>query len=231
MTGPPSDALRPEIRLSFEQGAESASRALSNWIDRPVRLTIGEASMVDLVEATGILGDPDTPVTACAMGLSSGRLSGQVILVFRDRSGFALVDYLMRQPIGTTTSWGDLEQSAAQETTNILGCAFLNAMAGHLPADAEAAPNAEDPGRNPDLIPSPPTFFHEFAGSLLEFALADQAMELDKVLVIRSRFTVGEAATERASTPDVELDWTLLFVPSGASLRALVNSFDSTDSQ
>ena len=39
-----------------------------------------------------------------------------------------------------------------------------------------------------DLIPTPPTFFHEFAGSLLEFALMEQALELDQVLLIRSEF-------------------------------------------
>ena len=35
--------------------------------------------------------------------------------------------------IGTATEWGELEQSAAMETTNIVGCAYLNALAAHLP--------------------------------------------------------------------------------------------------
>jgi len=218
----PIDAPGRGIRVSFEEGAEAASRALSSWIERPVRLTIGDVAMVDLIEATGILGDPDTPVAACAMGLSNGRLSGQVILVFEDRAGFALVDQLMRQPIGTTASWGELERSAAEETTNILGCAFLNALAEHLPGDTTPVSH----GSSSDLIPSPPTFFHEFAGSLLEFALADQAMELEKVLVIRSRFTASPPGSDFGTSADVDLNWTLLFVPSGASLRALAGSFD-----
>lgn len=220
MPSTPTAARRREIRLSFEQGAESASRALSGWIEQPIRLTVGDVALIDLVDATGILGDPDTPVAACAMGLSNGRLSGQVILVFKDHAGFALVDQLMRQPLGTTTTWGDIERSAAQETTNILGCAFLNALGEHLPVDAE--PKADGPSA--DLIPSPPMFFHEFAGSLLEFALADQAMELERVLVIRSRFTV-----EPLDSP-ADLNWTLLFVPSGASLRALAGAFDEPES-
>lgn len=219
MPSPPSAARRREIQLSFEQGAESASRALSGWIERPVRLTVGDVALVDLIDATGILGDPDAPVAACAMGLSNGRLSGQVILVFKDRAGFALVDQLMRQPLGTTTTWGEIERSAAQETTNILGCAFLNALGEHLAADA--GPNADGPSA--DLIPSPPSFFHEFAGSLLQFALADQAMELGQVLVIRSRFAVEPLDSA------ADLNWTLLFVPSGASLRALAGAFDEPE--
>lgn len=210
------------IRAIFEKGAEAASQALSAWIARPIRLVVGDVALVDLVEATGILGDPDTPVAACAMGLSNGRLSGQVILVFEDRAGFALVDRLMRLPIGTTNSWGDLERSAAQETTNILGCAFLNALGETMPKDAGLP--AE--GMSSDLIPTPPTFFHEFAGSLLEFALADQAAVLDRVLVIRSRFTTSTTGSEDESATEIDLNWTLLFVPSGASLRALVGSFD-----
>jgi chemotaxis protein CheC len=172
--------------------------------------------MVDLIEATGILGDPETLVTACSLGLTGGRLSGQVILVFGERAGFALVDQLTRQPIGTTTTWGELERSAAEETTNILGCAFLNALADHLPMDPERV------GQPSALIPSAPKFFHEFAGSLLEFALADQATELDRVLVIRSRFTVESLG----DGPGADLSLTLLFVPSALTLRALMSSSD-----
>jgi chemotaxis protein CheC len=214
-----TDPPHREILKCFEHGAESASRALSTWIDGPVRLTVGGVAMVDLVEATGILGDPEILVTACSLGLAGGRLSGQVILVFEDRAGFALVDQLTRQPIGTTTSWGDLERSAAEETTNILGCAFLNALAEHLPMD----PDHE--GQSSALIPAAPKFFHEFAGSLLEFALADQATELDRVLVIRSRFT----AESLGHGPGVDLSLTLLFVPSAMSLRALMGSSDQTE--
>ena len=72
------------------------------------------------------------------MGLT-GRLTGQILLVFEDRSGLALADLLLHQPVGTTTAWGELEQSAAKETTNIVGCAYLNALAAHLPGAGATA--------------------------------------------------------------------------------------------
>ena len=118
--------------MIFERGAESASQALSKWLGEEVRLTISEVELVELTVAAEVLGPPETLVAACAMGLS-GPLSGQILLVFEDRSGLALVDLLLHQPVGTTASWGELEQSAAQETTNIVGCAYLNALAAHLP--------------------------------------------------------------------------------------------------
>src|SRR5262249_56545799 len=101
-------------------------------VGESVRLTISEVELVALERAGELLGPPETLVAACAMGLT-GRLTGSILLVFEDRSGLALVDLLMHQPVGTTTDWGELEQSAAKETTNIVGCAYVNALAAHLP--------------------------------------------------------------------------------------------------
>ena len=90
--------------------------------------------------------------------------------------------------------------------------AYLNALAAHLPSSLRAGDGAE-------LTPSPPVFFHEFAGSLLEFALMDQALELDEVLLVRSSFSADRA--------DLDLDWTLLVVPDRRSLQALTDSLSS----
>jgi chemotaxis protein CheC len=198
------------LRMIFERGAESASQALSKWLGEEVRLTISEVEQVELTEAAEVLGPPETLVAACAMGLS-GPLGGQILLVFEDRAGLALVDLLMHQPVGTTTSWGELEQSAAQETTNIVGCAYLNALAAHLPGTiARGGPASEE------LVPTPPTFLHEFAGSLLEFALMEQALELDKVLLVHTTFA--------SIRQGLNLNWTLLFIPDRASLHALASA-------
>jgi chemotaxis protein CheC len=196
--------------MIFERGAESASQALSKWLGQEVRLTISEVEQVELTAAAEVLGPPETLVAACAMGLS-GPLSGQIILVFEDRSGLALVDLLMQQPIGSATSWNEHERSAAQETTNIVGCAYLNALAAHLPSRMTRGEAAGTAGE--ELVPTPPTFLHEFAGSLLQFALMEQALELDEVLLVHTNFA--------SSRQDLNLNWTLLFIPDRSSLHAL----------
>ena len=196
--------------MIFERGAESASQALSKWLGQEVRLTISEVELVELTVAAEVLGPPETLVAACAMGLS-GPLSGQILLVFEDRSGLALVDLLLHQPVGTTASWGELEQSAAQETTNIVGCTYLNALAAHLPGKI----SRDSPARD-ELVPTPPTFLREFAGSLLEFVLMEQALELDQVLLIHTSFT--------SSPQELNLNWSLLFIPDRASLHALATA-------
>jgi chemotaxis protein CheC len=202
-----SDTQCRLLWVIFERGAENASQALSKWLGQEVRLSISEIEQVQLDQAADVLGPPDALVAACAMGLS-GPLSGQLLLVFEDQAGLALVDLLLHQPIGATTSWGELEQSAAQETANIVGCTYLSALAAHLPGRLSSeAPASEE------LVPTPPTFLHEFAGSLLQFAFMDQALELERVLLIHTAFA--------SSRQSLNLNWTLLFIPDRPSLRAL----------
>ena len=126
--------------MIFDRGAEGASQVLSKWLGREVRLAVSEVELVELAQVVELLGPAELLVTACTMGLT-GRLTGLILLIFEDRSGLALVDYSCTHPVGTTTDWGELEQSAAKETTNIVGCAYVNALATHLPGIASHAPD------------------------------------------------------------------------------------------
>jgi chemotaxis protein CheC len=203
------------IGMIFERGAESASLALAKWLGEDVRLSISRVEQVELAEAAEVLGPSESLVAACSMGLT-GPLGGTILLVFDDRAGLALADLLLRQPLGTATSWRELEQSAAQETTNIVGCAYLNALAARLPGTL--APGGAASG---ELVPTPPTFFHEFAGSLLEFVLMDQASELDRVLLVHTAFS--------SSKQGLNLNWTLLFIPDRPSLNALASALSDLE--
>jgi chemotaxis protein CheC len=187
----------------FERGAEAASEALSRWLGLHVRLVVSAVELCDMAEAAGLLGPEDALLAACAMPLS-GALSGELLLVFEDASGLALADLLLGRAEGTSTEWGELERSAALETANVVGCALLNSLAAHWP-------EAPSGGREPALTPGPPCFRHEFAASLLQFVVMDQATTADRVLVVRTSFAGG----------DRELRWWLLFVPDAASMRAL----------
>lgn len=201
-----TDAQKRMLQTILSRGAESASQALSRWLGEEVRLTLGDVDQVELDQATDTLGPPETLVAACRMGLT-GPIGGSIILCFQDRSGLALVDLLLGQPPGTTTDWGEVERSAAMETTNIVGCAYLNALAAHLPNGLAGR------GATGEMAPTPPVFLHEFAGSLLQFALMDQALELERVLLVQTAFETATAGGE--------LGWTLLFVPDAPSLAAL----------
>jgi len=202
-----TDDQKRGLRTVLALGAEGASRSLSRWLGAEVRLALGDVDLVDLEAAAGALGPPESLTAACAMGLS-GALGGTMLLCFEDRAGLALADMLMRQPFGTATAWGEVERSAAMETANIVGCAYLNALAARLPG-----------GGGTGLAPSPPAFLHEFAGSLIQFAVMGQAAELDRVLLAGATFHSDAAG---------DLGWTLLFAPDAPSLAALAGALDGT---
>jgi hypothetical protein len=87
------------------------------------------------------------------------------------------------------------------ETTNILGCAYLNSLSERLSASSQVV----------TLIPSPPSFRRDFPQCLLEFALMGQAIEFDQVIVAQTRFMAQ-------NNP---LQWKLLFIPDADSMTRL----------
>jgi chemotaxis protein CheC len=213
------------LRMIFDRGTDAASQALSKWLGHEIRLSMSSVREVEMAEAVELLGPPESLVAACSMGLT-GWLTGLILLVFKDSSGLALSDLLLHQAIGSSTTWGELEESAAKETTNIVGCAYVNALASHLPSAAVQVPardrsDSREQGARGDLVPTPPTFVHEFAGSLLQFAFMEQALELDQVLVFRTDLRVDGPG----------LDWTLLFIPSRAARHALEGSLLALESR
>lgn len=193
------------LEEAFRLGAADASQAMARWLEVPSLITIESIDQLPIDEAPGILGSSDAPLCFCSMAMTGG-LTGMMIFAFDDACGFSLTDLLLNHPLGTAREWGEVECSAALESTNIIGCSYLNSLARHLPESLE-------------LVPSPPLFRREFAGSLLQAAFMDQAMAANFIFLARARFEIrGEP-----------LNWSLLFVPDAPSLARLSQMFPASD--
>lgn len=189
-------------------GATEASAALSGWIGRPTEVSSDAVEQFSLQDATSVLGDGDEPICFCVVELA-GVLSGCMILAFDDRSGLALADLLLDQPRGTATRWDEMETSAALETTNIVCCAYLNALSRSFPRGTSSSAG------DPEMVPTPPQFSRDYATSLMEFALMGQVVVSDRVLLARTQFRIdGEP-----------VDWKLLLVPDAESMVTLRTLF------
>jgi chemotaxis protein CheC len=188
------------LESSFHKGSAEASQALAKWIGKPSVVETDSLEQLPLEAATGALGTGGEPICFCAAEMN-GLLSGELILAFDDASGMALADMLLERPPGTTDAWTEVATSAALETTNILCCSYLNSLSRSFSRGGESL----------ELLPSPPRFSHEFAESLLEFALMGQAIASDQVVLARTRFEIDQ-------TP---VNWTLLFVPDAVSMSRL----------
>jgi len=189
------------LTMVFRHGAADASLALTRWLGKPSHVSVEQVEQIPLTDATHILGDAEGIACCCAMSMS-GQVTGNLILVFDDASGLALADVLLGQPVGTATTWGEMETSAALETANIIGCAYLNALARFVHQRADL-PH--------EFVPSPPRFTRDFAESLLQFALMNQAISSDIVFLTRTEFR----------TEGVPVRWSLLFVPDGDCISTL----------
>jgi chemotaxis protein CheC len=182
----------------FRAGAEQATLALSRWLDRPAHITVERVEQLPLHAATDVLGDSEEPIAACVMELR-GELVGQLILAFDDSSGLSLADILLGQPLGTSRDWGEIERSAAQETANIVGCAYLNALS-RLAG-----------GQGSEMLPDPPRFVRDFPQSLLEFSLMNQASSSNVVFLTETCFQID----------GFPVNWHLLLIPDTSSIDHL----------
>jgi chemotaxis protein CheC len=207
---PLSDAQLSRLQSSLHSGSANASEALAGWIEKQSVVEIDSLDQLQIEDAATTLGGGEEPICYCSMHVD-GVIAGEIILVFDDESGFALADMLLDQRRGTTIRWTEMTTSAALETTNILCCAYLNALSHDLSTD----------GRPLELVPKPPRFNREFAESLMQFALMGQTIAFDKVILGETRFRIDGAT----------VNWTLLFIPDAESMSRLAALLDGGGSR
>lgn len=199
-----NNAHRAGLARLFQQGADAAAVALSRWLGRPATIAVRDVELLPLEAAADLLGAGEEPVCGAAMPIG-GALSGILLLVADDAAGLALADLLVGRSIGTATSWGEVEESATLETANIIGCAYLNAIA--------AALSAGGPDGTGSILPSPPAFVREYAPALMEGLLIDQALLSDTVFLTRTEFAIDGAPVRCA----------LVFVPDAPSRTRIID--------
>lgn len=181
----------------FREGAEEASRAGSVWIGRTAQITVQRLEQLDMGDAVAVLGASAEPISAGILSIKGG-LTGALMLAFDDASGWELTDLLLELPAGSSTAWNELERSALLETTNIVGCAYLNAMSRFLWRLGEPS----------GLLPSPPQFARDYASAILQSVFLNQIMSSDTIFLAETQLHLD-------GTP---ANCNLLFVPDSDSI-------------
>jgi chemotaxis protein CheC len=196
------NAAQAWLNEGLRLAAEDSSQALARWLGVPAVMHVDEIIQCSVEQAIQCLGDDDEAVDVCVMGLD-GTLRGLMVLAFDDKSGWKLADLILSRSEGDSVSWGDVEISAALESMNILGCAYLNRLAEHLGQRT----------REPiSLIPTPPEFSRDFAGALIETLFMDPIAQGCEAFYVQTRFTVS----------DQTVNWTFLIIPEEASRQRLL---------
>ena len=186
----------------FASATHDASAAMCRWTDGLITVTLDEVRQIALDDLTTALEIGDELLTMVVLSLQ-GDVGGSLILVFDDVAGRQLAASLLGRAAGTDPQWSDLERSALNETGNILGCAYVNALSRLI-------------GR--ELSPSVPYFIQDFAASVIEQAVMTQALTGDTLLLCQVGFQWQGKA----------LDWRVVFVPTQGMQDAMQRSLQST---
>jgi chemotaxis protein CheC len=172
----------------FTAATHDASAAMCRWTNGLITLSLDEIVDIPLEDVAHALQLGDERLAMVVLTLS-GELGGTMVLTFDETNGRGLAAALIGRTAPTTDAWSALEQSALNETGNILSCAYMNALTRLIDAQ---------------LVPSPPLFLQDYGASVLQQAVLSQVADADEVMVCRTGFhREGQV-----------LNWNVIFVPS-----------------
>ncbi len=185
------------LRTIAVNGSFNASRSMSKWLKRGVKLSTGGFERTPLCDVSSMFS-ADVPIVAVRMPLSD-RLHGHSFLAMTEENALLLCDMLMQQPSGTATEIGEIERSCLEETGNIVSSSFMNGWSTWL---------------DMEISPGPPQYAMDLPEAILDSLVAEQAAISDEVFMAKTDFFSGEKC----------LEWMFVFVPAPSAMRLIESS-------
>lgn len=160
-------------RVAIE-GAARAERSLTELMGQEIRIHAPQVRIGTELDACEAVGGPDTLVLGSYLSVA-GDVTAHVMLLFPVPKALEIVDLMSGQDLGTATEVDDYARSAIGELGNIVGSAFINAL-------ADAAKLI--------LHPSPPLVVHDMANALVTSVYAE-ILQQGSVVMIDTVFEDG----------------------------------------
>ena len=110
-----------------EDGAKHASESLSKLIAQDIAIEALEVRAIPVEEVHPVIGSPTDKATFVMMGIS-GEASGNMLLVYPQKSALVMADLLLKRQLGTTVQLDELDTSAIKESANIITGAVLSLL-------------------------------------------------------------------------------------------------------
>ncbi len=154
------------------EGAVRAGRGLSGLMGQEIAIHIPSVRIGTKADACDAVGGEESLVLGTYLSIS-GDITGHVMLLFPVSRALECVDLMCGQAPGTTTEPDELAESAIGELGNIVGSAFINALADEV---------------NLILHPSPPNIINDMAVALVESVYAEVLSQGGDVVMIDTVF-------------------------------------------
>lgn len=184
------------LREMFISGTRESSDVMSRWTGQPIELTVERVQRVPLELATSEMKLGDEVLAMVVLNLE-GAVGATFVLMFGQQEGKCMAARLARTIPAPNFPWSELEKSALMETGNILACAYVNVMTEMLPEEIRL---------------SEPYFVQDYAASVLQQAVSEQAADADHVIVCETGF-------QYAKEP---VSWKSLLIPDKRFEHALL---------
>ncbi|OYT54187.1 MAG: hypothetical protein B6U72_03225 [Candidatus Altiarchaeales archaeon ex4484_2] len=167
-------------------GAGHASKALSQMIDKRIKIRVPDVEMRSLEKIPEVLGNPEEVVVTVYVGLKSKEMDGHrhvgsLVFVYPMESAIELSALLLEKEdykVDTSnTELDEMQISALEETSNILSGASLAAISKVL--DVE-------------IIETLPYSSYDSLGATLSSIIAEIASKTQKVLAFKTSFEIED---------------------------------------
>ena len=172
ITSATSGQLEALLQTLAQEGLSNAAHGLSAFVGQEIQLTRPRVTVIPIADVSKIMGGPETLAVGIYMAVN-GDMDGHIILLLKRQDAAELVDLLMDQPPGTTTSLGPLERSALAEVGNLTGALFLNSVASLCGLSAR---------------PSPPAVIEDMVGAILDVVVVAVGAISENIVAIETVF-------------------------------------------
>jgi chemotaxis protein CheC len=191
------DALREVANI----GAGHAATALSQMVNTRIMVDIPEIKIVKLEDVGELIGPPDEIVSAVMMQLL-GDVTGRTVQIFPWRTAVQLTSVLLEHPGAEKRpeDFGEAEQSALREISNVLVGAYINALSEFMGLM---------------LIMSPPSIAIDTAQAVLTTSYLNFGDHHDYVFAVNTRLGMDT---------NTDLGAHFLLLPDDASLKVILRA-------
>jgi chemotaxis protein CheC len=153
-------------------GAGNGATALSQMMNMKICMTVPSVRILPFTEVAEVVGGAETIVAGIFTSVLGTPCS--ILFLLPVKSAGVLADILMVRPVGSSKELSEVDRSALSEVVNIVGAAYLNALASFtgLP-----------------FVPSVPSVAVDMAGAVLDVILIGAGTVGDHVLFMETEFS------------------------------------------
>lgn len=177
-------------------GTSHAATALSKFLQKEIRITLPQISILGYEEAVNSIGDIEEIVAATLVTMT-GDVKGLMLFLFNMDFANTILEKLLGKNYTSFEQLDSLAYSALEEVGNIIICSYINAFSQLV---------------NMDISLSVPSSTVNMLGGILTVPITEYGYETDKLMYFNADFVMEG---KRLS------DW-LLMLPDIASLNHIL---------